>query len=212
MSVKNTTDLRIYTVGFQVKQLGHSNICHSPIQYSADTVVNFTNKRMLTNFLRTALLGTRAAISRVPGARRMNHFVQGDLLRSSRFYASVTPPPSKPFSEIDGSESGVKDEDGVATHLKGRMLIGFTCRVCDQRTHRTISRQAYLHGVVLVECPGCKNRHLISDRLGWFEQRGDSPDVEGLMKERGEAIRDVWKEDEHGAILECLGLNQGEKK
>lgn len=85
--------------------------------------------------------------------------------------------------------------------------MGFTCNVCQQRTHRTISKQAYTKGIVLIECPGCKNRHLIADRLGWFEQRGPSEDIEAIMQSKGETIRKEWRQDEQGAILECLGLD-----
>jgi hypothetical protein len=41
----------------------------------------------------------------------------------------------------------------------------FTCKVCKTPNSHTVSKQAYSHGTVLVECPGCKNRHLIADHL-----------------------------------------------
>ena len=88
---------------------------------------------------------------------------------------------------------------------QGRMLIGFTCKVCEARSHRTMSRHAYTKGIVLVECPGCSSRHLIADNLGWFEQRGEARTVEEILAARGESVRRVWRQDEHGAILECLG-------
>ena len=45
------------------------------------------------------------------------------------------------------------------------------------------SRLAYEKGVVIAECPGCNNRHLIADHLGWFEEKGKN--VEDFVKERG---------------------------
>jgi hypothetical protein len=87
----------------------------------------------------------------------------------------------------------------------GKMLIGFTCKVCETRSHRTMSRHAYTKGIVLVECPGCQSRHLLADNLGWFEQRGEARTVEDIIAARGETVRRAWKHDEHGAILECLG-------
>lgn len=40
--------------------------------------------------------------------------------------------------------------------------------------------------MVLAQCPGCKNNHLIADHLGWFED--SSVDVESLMAAKGETI------------------------
>lgn len=56
-----------------------------------------------------------------------------------------------------------------------------------------MSKLAYTKGVVLIECPGCKNRHLIADNLGWF--RDSATTVEDLVKEKGEAIRKVIVDD-----------------
>lgn len=70
-----------------------------------------------------------------------------------------------------------------------KMLIGFTCKVCQDRSHHVMSKHSYTKGVVLIQCPGCKNRHLIADNLGWF--RDSKTTVEDLVKEKGEAIRHV---------------------
>lgn len=41
----------------------------------------------------------------------------------------------------------------------------FTCRVCTDRSTHRITKQGYHHGTILITCPDCKNRHLISDHL-----------------------------------------------
>lgn len=80
------------------------------------------------------------------------------------------------------------------------MLLGFTCKICDTRTHRNISKLAYTKGIVLVQCPHCQNRHLIADHLGWFKQQqgegvnGCIPNqhhktIEEIMNSKGEQIR-----------------------
>ena len=52
--------------------------------------------------------------------------------------------------------------------MQPRMAIQFTCKVCNHRNTKTFPNIAYVSGIVIVECGGCKNRHLIADNLGWF--------------------------------------------
>ncbi|KAG0093842.1 Threonine synthase-like 1 [Podila epicladia] len=78
------------------------------------------------------------------------------------------------------------------TEPKARMLIGFTCTVCQHRSHKTMSKHAYNHGVVIMQCDHCKNRHLIADHLGWFKNGGVT--VEDLVKEKGETVQRLTRE------------------
>jgi protein import protein ZIM17 len=41
----------------------------------------------------------------------------------------------------------------------------FTCNTCTTRSSHRVSKQGYHHGTVLITCPACKNRHLMSDHL-----------------------------------------------
>ena len=43
--------------------------------------------------------------------------------------------------------------------------LTFTCKPCGARSTHEITKQGYHHGTVLITCPGCKNRHVISDHL-----------------------------------------------
>lgn len=47
---------------------------------------------------------------------------------------------------------------------------------------------------MLIQCPGCKNRHLIADHLGWFKDHegtegGKLKTIEEVMKAKGETVR-----------------------
>lgn len=74
-----------------------------------------------------------------------------------------------------------------------KMAIVFTCKVCNTRSAKQFTEQAYKHGVVIVKCPGCSNQHLIADRLGFFED--DSWDIETAMKNVGEKFTAVTNEN-----------------
>ncbi|KAF9180528.1 hypothetical protein BGZ51_006117 [Haplosporangium sp. Z 767] len=91
----------------------------------------------------------------------------------------------------DGIQPQHKNPIPPNTDPKARMLIGFTCTVCNHRSHKTMSKHAYTHGVVIMQCDHCKNRHLIADHLGWFKNGGVT--VEDLVKERGETVQKLTK-------------------
>ena len=66
---------------------------------------------------------------------------------------------------------------------------------------KQFTEQAYRKGVVLVRCPGCENLHLIADRLGMFEDRGEDGkgwDVEKALANAGENVKAV----SHDNVLE----------
>ncbi|KAK5115471.1 hypothetical protein LTR62_001130 [Meristemomyces frigidus] len=63
----------------------------------------------------------------------------------------------------------------------------FTCRKCLHRSSHHITKQAYHHGTTLVTCPGCKNRHLISDHLRIFSDK--SITIEDILREKGEFLK-----------------------
>ncbi|WLF81216.1 hypothetical protein PVL30_005013 [Lodderomyces elongisporus] len=69
---------------------------------------------------------------------------------------------------------------------QGELLIEFTCNVCDHRSQHNMSKQAYEHGTVLIQCPECKNRHLIADHLGFIRDEGFN--LEDYLGSEGEEV------------------------
>jgi hypothetical protein len=97
---------------------------------------------------------------------------------------------SKPY-EIPGAQKGGR-----------KLAIVFTCTVCDTRSAKQFTEQAYTNGVVLVRCPGCENLHLIADRLGYFQE--EDWDLESLVQQKGEKVRTVTDNDVWELTLEDL--------
>ncbi|OGE56074.1 hypothetical protein PENARI_c003G03991 [Penicillium arizonense] len=64
--------------------------------------------------------------------------------------------------------------------------ITFTCKPCGNRSEHRMSKQGYHRGTVLIQCPGCHSRHVMSDHLGVFFDKKTT--LEDLLKEKGQAL------------------------
>lgn len=76
--------------------------------------------------------------------------------------------------------------------VEPRLQLTFTCTVpdCGTRSTHEFSKRSYTNGVVLVECPGCKNRHLIADNLGWFTEHANEPrTIEEIVRAKNGKVR-----------------------
>ncbi|KAJ3523762.1 hypothetical protein NM688_g8670 [Phlebia brevispora] len=87
-----------------------------------------------------------------------------------------------------------EDTQNTLQSQEPRLSLTFTCTVpdCGTRSTHEFTKRSYEKGIVIVECPGCHNRHLIADHLGWFKEsmdEGKLKTVEDLMRAKGEAVR-----------------------
>lgn len=101
------------------------------------------------------------------------------LLHSLRTSPAIRPSPVLSRVRLPGtirseSNSAAPSQPGVSTNAPESRLdreqipsyeLTFTCNVCKTRSSHRLSKQGYHHGTVLISCPDCKNRHLISDHL-----------------------------------------------
>lgn len=92
-------------------------------------------------------------------------------------------------SSIDNNV--LKCSTNTLSKIDAKMLIGFTCKVCENRSNHTMSKHSYTKGTVIIQCPGCKKRHLIADHLNWFDSdhRHGKRTIEEILEARGETIR-----------------------
>ncbi|ORX87921.1 zf-DNL-domain-containing protein, partial [Anaeromyces robustus] len=63
-----------------------------------------------------------------------------------------------------------------------KFLIGFTCKKCNKRSYKLISKKSYYEGVVIIRCDQCKNLHLIADHLGWYDSMNKFGTIEDYFK------------------------------
>lgn len=86
-----------------------------------------------------------------------------------------------------------------AVDASDKMYIVFTCGNCETRAVKGFAKSSYESGVVLVQCPGCKKRHVIADHLGWF---GPEKNVEEILAGKGETARRVADVDIESLTVE----------
>lgn len=194
--------------------------------------------RLLRNAARTpalrSLASPHAAQPRVRlaiGAYRRNSQLPAGASASSPT-PSASKAPDAPSLSSPASPSPADSPDTAAPvqrlnqdPLEPRLSLTFTCTApnCSERSSHTFTKQAYEKGVVLVQCPGCKNRcvftraqnlpsahvqgrHLIADNLHWFDdstEQGKMRNIEDIMKARGEKVKRGIKIGEgEGGVLE----------
>mmetsp|Transcript_5083 Transcript_5083/g.12130 ORF Transcript_5083/g.12130 Transcript_5083/m.12130 type:complete len:216 (+) Transcript_5083:70-717(+) len=82
---------------------------------------------------------------------------------------------------------------GIPGAQKGgkKLAIIYTCNVCGTRSAKQFTENAYNNGVVIVQCPGCNNRHLIADNLGFFSEEDGGWNIEKAMERMGENVQAV---------------------
>ncbi|KAJ7777181.1 DNL zinc finger-domain-containing protein [Mycena metata] len=107
-------------------------------------------------------------------------------------YSTAAPAVSGPAMDAQ-SEVATTSSQPLPEAIAPKLSMTFTCTAdnCGERSTHQFSRQAYESGLVLVQCPGCHNRHLIADHLGWFKEsteEGKLRTIEDILRARGEKV------------------------
>ncbi|KAI1078243.1 DNL zinc finger-domain-containing protein [Whalleya microplaca] len=105
---------------------------------------------------------------------------------ANRRFAHSIPKPPSPFSAT-GSKQSNQSEVESRKRLEPHYRLTFTCVPCGERSAHVISKQGYHKGSVLITCPTCRNRHIISDHLNIFGERKIT--IEDIMREKGQLVK-----------------------
>ncbi|KAK2743294.1 hypothetical protein FQN55_007487 [Onygenales sp. PD_40] len=140
---------------------------------------------------------------------------------SCRFNSTTTRPPnpltdSKPARPEEAAQNEQRRAEERA------FQITFTCRPCQHRSSHRISQHGYYKGTVLITCPECKNRHIISDHLNIFmDTKATLEDilaVRGMKLKKGKLEGDMeWWDDGtvravDGSVSQSLESGSGQQE
>lgn len=114
--------------------------------------------------------------------------------------SSFALPPADGSGGDSDSEAPAAQPIGV---VRRSMRLHYTCRLCETRNEKSINRDAYHNGIVVVTCSGCDAKHLIADHLAWvhpgfgtiedYAHRQDDQVVTTMTDAEG--VRATWIND-----------------
>lgn len=110
----------------------------------------------------------------------------------------------EPFAPFRRYESSLVTQDSPAQKPEGHdepaYQLTFTCKPCLHRSSHRVTKQGYHHGTVLITCPECRNRHVISDHLRIFMDEKST--LEDILARNGDDLTKLLKKGK-------LGIRQG---
>ncbi|CAH1271527.1 DNLZ [Branchiostoma lanceolatum] len=116
-----------------------------------------------------------------------------------------------PSTQVPDNQGAPKEEElqeeGSTTLGKvepEKMQLIYTCKVCQTRSVKVISKVGYTKGVVIVKCSGCNNNHLIADNLGWFSKEQGRRNVAAVLAGREDQVLEYSLDE---GTLEILTTN-----
>uniref|UniRef100_A0A1B6BWW1 DNL-type domain-containing protein n=1 Tax=Clastoptera arizonana TaxID=38151 RepID=A0A1B6BWW1_9HEMI len=86
------------------------------------------------------------------------------------------------------SQFKLQNNETALGKIDTKLRLVFTCKKCNTRNDKLVSKLSYKKGIVIVRCDGCDNLHLIADNLGWF-QNSQGKNIEEILASKGETVR-----------------------
>lgn len=76
-------------------------------------------------------------------------------------------------------------------NINEELCLAYTCKDCGTRNSKSISKMAYLNGVVIVRCDKCQNTHLVTDHDKWIDDVDGKKNVEDILAKKGEKAEKI---------------------
>ncbi|CAL5874964.1 uncharacterized protein PFLUO_LOCUS9267 [Penicillium psychrofluorescens] len=145
----------------------------------AHTALTRNTTRMPSRLTSTQLFASPR--SQIPTLYKRN------LTPSITLRQNSTTTPSKPLTDRPEAQDpeGEKNNEDRRKEEEAYRIV-FTCKPCSHRSSHRMSKQGYHRGTVLIQCPSCESRHVISDHLGIFFDQ--STTLEDLLQQRGQVV------------------------
>ena len=128
------------------------------------------------------------------------------FLRRSNVVARI---PQRHNSSLTTSDPDVTEPP---RDLRPAYQLTFTCKPCGARSSHRVTKQGYHKGTVLITCPDCKNRHVITDHLKVFmDQASSFEDILQRKLPSGRPLTDLLKKGQLGIRSGSMVGNEGEE-
>lgn len=95
----------------------------------------------------------------------------------------------KPLTDREASaqtDAQNEEQNRLRREQEPAYQITFTCKPCGDRSSHRMSKHGYHKGTVLIRCPSCENRHVISDHLNIFFDKKTT--LEDILKQDGRQV------------------------
>ncbi|KIW62926.1 hypothetical protein PV04_09814 [Phialophora macrospora] len=137
--------------------------------------------------------------SRAPSALRQTVSPRSSFAPFKRYSSALSVPGAEPRPAEEK-----RDEPSYE--------LSFTCKPCLYRSTHRVTKHGYHHGTVLITCPSCKNRHVISDHLRVFiDQKSTLEDILRRQAAKGQDFTKLLKKGSLGIRPGNLIGNEGEE-
>ena len=158
-----------------------------------------------TSTLRAPLRARRRGFSS-PSSPRLARQRPALFLRPSNISARA---PQRHNSSLTTSDPYPSDPP---QDLRPAYQLTFTCKPCGARSSHRVTKQGYHKGTVLITCPDCKARHVITDHLKVFmDQASSFEDILQRKLPSGRPLTDLLKKGQLGIKSGSMVGNEGEE-
>ncbi|KAL2217607.1 putative mitochondrial import protein Zim17 [Thermoascus aurantiacus ATCC 26904] len=140
----------------------------------------------------------QSPLSSTSAFRRRIPYISGTFRYNSTSESSSRPLTDRTSTEAE--DAAYAEQNRLRREQEPAYQITFTCKPCGHRSSHIMSKHGYHKGTVLITCPSCRNRHVISDHLGIFmDQKSTLEDIlqrkgQKLTKGHLEGDMEIWED------------------